>query len=150
MIVSIDPSIRNLGWATKDGSNWDHGTIVLSKRGLPYQLEEIARRLNVDATLATQPNVFIVEYPEFFAGSEKGAIAAVDGTTFGLAAIAGYLQAYWRMPANKTFFYKPSIWKGQVPKQGMMYRFKKRFGYNASNDHEAEAALLLQYHLDQQ
>lgn len=149
MILSIDPSIRHLGWATKDGIHWDHGTInIPQNKTLAETLIYIVVKLNTEVCLDGAPEFLVCEYPEFFQGSEKGAIAAVDGTTFGLATIAGFLQGYYKRPANKTFFYKPSQWKGQVPKKGMEYRFLQRFGYPARTDHEAEAALLLDYHIN--
>lgn len=152
MILSIDPSIRHLGWATKDGSFWEHGTINLPQREnseLPKTLIDIAVKLK--RSMGTDSfrliDALVVEYPEFHGGT-KGATAAVMGSTFGLAAIAGFLQGYFKVPAERTFFYKPSEWKGQVPKEGMEYRFKKKFGYAPKTDHEAEAALLLDYHIN--
>lgn len=151
MILAIDPSIRHLGWATLEGGHWNHGTINVPKnKTLPETLIYIAVKLNNEVCCGNVPEILIVEYPEFFQGSEKGATAAVLGTTLGLAAVAAFLQGYYKRPSKDTFFYTPSQWKGQVPKDGMTYRFMKRFGYWAKTDHEAEAALLLQYHLDQQ
>lgn len=149
MILAIDPSIRTLGWAIRGFpiSTTETGTIRPKRRELPYVLEEITKLLNRDVTCGEKPDILIVEYPQFFASSERGAVAAVDGTTLGLAAIAGHLQGYWQLPANHVFHYTPSEWKGQIPKEGMLYRFKKLYGYAAPNDHEAEAALLLDYHL---
>jgi hypothetical protein len=149
MILSIDPSIRNVGWAIKDGANWEHGTIRIPKGlTLPETFIKLAIVLNNEICYSNVPEFLICEYPEFHGGSEKGATAAVNGTTFGLAAICGFLQGYYKRPASKTFFYTPSKWKGQVPKDGMLYRFEQYFGYPAKTDHEAEAAMMLVYHLN--
>lgn len=154
MILAIDPSINNLGWATynsKIKQSWNLGTIQIPKgTSLTNVLDYIGYNLlNVIWLEETErPNKIIIEYPEFFAGSQKGATAAVQGTTFGLAAIAGFLQGYFRMQPGDVILYKPSEWKGQIPKEGMMYRFQKRFGYKAKTDHEAEAALMLDYYLN--
>lgn len=150
MILAVDPSIRHVGWATKAVNSvrypiWQHGTIhVPQGKTLPQTLGYIARRLSERA--CSTPTTLIVEYPEFH-GGEKGATAAVQGTTFGLAAVAGYLQAFFEMQSKDTFFYTPSQWKGQVPKKGMEYRFEKLMGYTPKTDHEAEALLMIQYHL---
>lgn len=154
MILAIDPSIRNLGWATYEGvwntGNWKHGTLEIpSGLTIPEVLHFIGKQLKYKI-LDNDPTVLVVEYPEFFQGSQKGAVAAVKGTTFGLAAIAGYLQGFFKLNGQngKVVHYTPSQWKGQIPKAGMLHRFYKRFGYPAPNDHEAEAALMLDYYLD--
>lgn len=146
IMLAIDPSIRHVGWATKVGDKRRHGTIEVPQGlPLPEVLHIIRRRLHV-VLEGEIPTWLIVEYPEFHTG-QKGATAAVQGTTFGLAAIAGFLQGYWRLSPNCVFHYRPSQWKGQVPKDGMKYRFQKRFGYWPNTDHEAEAALMIDYHL---
>jgi Holliday junction resolvasome RuvABC endonuclease subunit len=156
MILAIDPSINSLGWATFDrnvlvgSKQWEHGTIrPPALRTIPHILNYISKALNEAVTCGERPTKLIIEYPQFFASSEKGATAAVQGTTFGLAAIAGHLQGYYQMKPIDVIHYTPSQWKGQVPKNGMMYRFEKRFGYVAPNDHEAEAMLMLDYYLNQ-
>lgn len=153
MILSIDPSIRHVGWATRSVTSnlpyWDHGTINIPQgKQLPDILVYIVDKLNAEACCGDPPSKLIIEFPEFFQGSEKGAIAAVQGTVLALPAIAGFLQAYYKLHPSKVFHYRPSEWKGQVPKKGMLYRFEQCFGYKAKTDHEAEAALLLNYHLN--
>lgn len=145
MKLSIDPSINDLGWCTFDGS-WHHGTISPKGNTLPAKLEFIGYALKA---VCQNPSELIVEYPQHFGGSVKGSIAAVDGTCFGLAAIAGYIQGYYGLRPSKVFHYLPSTWKGSVPKAGMLYRFEHEFGYAARTDHEAEASLLLKYHMEQ-
>lgn len=145
-ILAIDPSIKFIGWALHDTERrkWTIGTIILPpQKFLPDTLNKLGKKLNL-AVNHNYIDLLVVEYPEFFQGSVKGAVAAVNGTTFGLAAIAGFLQAFLDV---KTVHYKPSEWKGQIPKKGMTYRFKHHFGYAAETDHEAEAALLLLHHL---
>lgn len=148
VILAVDPSIRELGWAiqTTKPYNFYRGCISIPQGLLlPEVLGGIGERIPVDKF--GKITELVVEYPEFFQGSQKGAVAAVNGTTFGLAAIAGYLQGFYGLTHRQVFHYRPSEWKGQIPKAGMMYRFKRRFGYSATNDHEAEAALLLDFHL---
>lgn len=143
MKLSIDPSINDLGWATFNGS-WHYGTISPKGETLPARLEFISYALKA---VCSDPSELIVEYPQF-EQSARGSIAAVKGYTFGLAAIAGFLQGHFSLRSNRVFHYTPAEWKGQIPIQGIKYRFAHKFGHEPKTEHEAHAAMLLDFHIN--
>lgn len=145
--LAIDPSINNLGWTTYNTTNkeWKMGTVSPPKAELPERLAFIFAAIR--ARIDILPNVLICEFPQF-ENSVRGSAAAVQGYTFGLAAICGYLQGAFNVLPNLTFFYTPNQWKGQIPIDGIKYRFERKFGFKPKTEHEAHAAMLLDYHFN--
>lgn len=149
--LAIDPSVNALGLAVSDGKNWwDFETISPKGNTLPERLDSIRCEIKAVLPIGFTEDVFhlIVEYPQW-ENSARGGVAAVKGYTLGLSAIAGYLQGAFRVSSRQTFFYTPNQWKGQTPIKGIEYRFLKKFGYSASSEHVAHAAMMLDYHLQQ-
>lgn len=155
MIISIDPSVNNVGWAALQERKYYWGLIQPEYEALPMIISDIWRKLELalihKGLRITDCSSMVYEYPEFFASS-KGAIAAQKGYTNNLAGICGGLigrfQAIGVNPMD-CHGYKPNIWKGNLNKKAIEYRFRRLFGEKAtdsSTDHEQEAVMLLRYH----
>lgn len=91
--------------------------------------------------------VGIIEYPSF-QSSTKGKIAAMQGYTFGLAWVAGYIMAH--MPETEWYLPTPIEWKGTQNKDAMAVKFTYWTGLPSRfySDHQYEAALMLKWYLD--
>jgi len=147
-ILSIDPSVNSVGWATADitedsaAFNWG----VWQVSGLNF----LMRCADVRDYILQEIGEFeelVVEWPMFY-DSEKGHVAARQGHTINLAGIAMYICGYFQLPHQKMRLYTAPDWKGTVPKQVTARRFFKQFGVDPMKvDHNAvDACMMLLYH----
>jgi hypothetical protein len=158
-IVSIDPSINNVGWALVDGltrdehgvwddsnTSWRWGDWKIGSNSLSYKLREIAEWMIVEFDgLDSDEDWLVLEYPAYF-GSAKGQVAAQMGHTLGLATIDGYLPGFFRLPSGSFHFVTANQWKGNLSKEMTRKRFFHRLGVKqiyAVNHNAVDAVMLL-------
>jgi hypothetical protein len=154
ILLSIDPSLRRLGWASFDTEKmygldkltsdaWNFGTVSPGGEG---RLDRLYRLRKFFKGL-TDVNHLILEEPSFYA-STKGAIAAKEGyltdlgIVLGMASMACYEADIW--------MYKPQVWKGSVSKEvthAKLFRtFEDANHYRLDHD-VVDAIMLLYFHL---
>lgn len=160
MILSIDPSVNNIGVCLYDKITneicWKllrppkfervENTLVWIKKYLEKMIGVTIHKENeIALNFITE---VVCEMPQFF-NSNKGAVAATKGYTLDLACICGYLAGICKFA--KPYYYLPIQWKGNVPKRGMIKRFERLFpNEKTPSEHECESVLLLNYHLQQE
>jgi hypothetical protein len=162
MILSIDPSINNVGvalcWSSDEkipeipaGTFRIHNELGWHwfKIDVP-QVEKLQDRCDYLVTFLPPPSEIselVIEYPMFMGGSDRGNIAAQKGYTIDLGCVCGYLMAYFQ--PCKVHLYKPNEWKGQMPKDVIGRRFERifRVKYKTVPDHCYEATMMLYWHL---
>lgn len=153
-ILAIDPSINNIGWCLWDSTTENYRWGLLQPEGeKDRDLDRLVWRIvrafaKLQVTLSNiQLNHLVCEYPAFF-DNDRGKTAAKQGYTHDLAYICGYASAIYRLGPEQIHLYKPAEWKGNIPKSGIEFRFRRLFGaVNAieTTDHEQEATMLLRY-----
>jgi hypothetical protein len=140
MLVAIDPSVNNLGWASYDvnlGQNlydidsgaWKFGLIHPKSGGrqeMPYKWRDAFYKLKV-ALEGGWPTHMAAEWPNFFSGY-RGKIAAMRGHTLGLAGQVGYIAGRFGLRAEAVLLCSPQQWKGSVPKRVTQAKFLRLFG----------------------
>jgi hypothetical protein len=150
--LAIDPSIRRIGWALFDTDageynvlrNWNFGAACPPRQGRA----EVMAFIKAHFSTACADHL-ICEMPAFF-DTEKGRIAAREGHTNNLAMVIGTI--YGVIPNVQLFLYTPQQWKGSIPKDVTLIRFKRTFedngNYNLVHD-VVDAIMLLRYHMYQ-
>jgi hypothetical protein len=136
VLLAIDPSVYNLGWACycaaggplegiMDGG-WRFGCI--HPRG-ETRIEKWSDALHklARATWEWELTHFVAEWPAFF-GSERGRIAAQKGYTLELAGMVGYLAGRLSFRPERISLYTPQQWKGSVSKAVTRAKFVRAFG----------------------
>lgn len=151
MFLAIDPSVNTCGVSLYDPStkNYEWKLIIPEGRRLEQKLvsiqTDIARWLRLRSCTFDGITQLVCEYPQFF-NSEKGGVAAVMGYTNDLACICGYMAAVCKFA--KLSFYTPQQWKGNIPKAGIEFRFRRLFGdIPLPTEHEQEATVMLYRHI---
>lgn len=155
ILLAIDPSVRNLGWAivnlnkmhwsaVDDVSNnyydltieglWSYGLVQMeSTRGvdpsiIKHRWKQAFYEIKAYMDLEDiEPTHFASEWPTFF-NSTKGYIAATQNFTVGLASMVGYLAGQFNFKADNMTLWTPMQWKGTVPKYVTRNRFIQTFG----------------------
>jgi hypothetical protein len=142
LLLAIDPSINNLGFAiydmgkgkdqyNLDSGAWTYGLINPKGKYLQHRWRDAYRQL-VDHWLEGRMITHLVsEWPTFFK-SEKGLIAAQEGYTIEIASIVAYLAGRLNVKADYISMFTPQRWKGSVPKHVTEGKFKRLFGEGAS------------------
>lgn len=152
--LSIDPSIRNIGFAVLQVQNGKpsvlkDGTIYPdTETTLPSKAEFVFASLqkkieDIDESIIQ----VIMEYPTFQGGA-KGLIASQKGYTIDLAAMVGYLSGLL-MPQfpDDVFYYTPMQWKGTKPKSATTAHLKRVFpSFKPHSEHSADAVDLALFH----
>jgi hypothetical protein len=140
ILLSIDPSVNNLGYAlynmgvgeemyNLNSDAWLYGTVYPHGKYMQHKWRDAYRQLGVRLD-GLVPTHFASEWPCFFSG-EKGRIAAQLGYTIDLAGIVGYLAGRFGVNADWISLWKPQQWKGSVPKYVTERKFVRLFGLGA-------------------
>jgi hypothetical protein len=163
ILLAIDPSINNLGYAMFDMGHgagnqydltsgaWIYGLIHPKGKYIQHKWRDTFRQL-LDR-LDKRPTHFASEWPTFFTG-QRGMIAAQMGYTIDLAGIVGYLAGRFAVRADWIALWTPQQWKGSVPKHITERKFVRLFGDGAkkairrgiSND-EIDAVMIAEFWL---
>lgn len=136
VLLSVDPSVLNLGWAAFNpalgprgeiaGDGWKFG--VIHPRGETRTEKWNDALCKLHRAFGDWPvSHFVAEWPMYF-GSEKGRIAAQKGHTLELAGMVGYLAGRLCMGPGRIKLYTPAQWKGSVPKLATQAKFIRTFG----------------------
>lgn len=150
-ILSLDPSVNNLGWALlrtkipEKRKAWKFG--MIKPEGMNYQMKLTDIIQKIDSQIG-KFDILISEWPAFFQ-NERGNIAAHQNYTIDLAGIAMYVAGWYHMDHRHHFPLTPSTWKGSVPKFITERKFFRVFGKDSIrvNEHMVDAAMLLHYWL---
>jgi hypothetical protein len=135
ILLAIDPSVNNLGWAMFDmsrGTNqynldgWEYGIVHPKGKYAQHKWRDAYRQLG-DRVAGYVPTHFASEWPCFFSG-QKGMIAAQMGYTIDLGAQVGYLAGKFNIRADYIALWTPQQWKGSVPKHITEGKFVRLFG----------------------
>lgn len=162
VLLSIDPSVNNLGWACFDftkggemydirGKSWSYGLIYPKGSNIQYRWKDIYFKLRRELR-DKQVSHFAGEWPMFFGGM-KGKIAAQEGYTVNLAGTVGYLVGKLGIKAEYVALWTPIQWKGAVPKQVTEKKFIRLFGEparvlaNRVSDDVIDAIMIAEYWL---
>ncbi len=156
MILAIDPSVRNLGWAVLGPPNEnpqliEFGTVKCDTVGLPDEtrmntviagLEDAAREYLLELTH------IVIEKPQLW-GAYKSVASMHSGDLLGLHILTGAL--YWWastiVQSHNTFLIPVSTWKGQLPKTVTQKRMESRYGVKFATDDESDACGLGTHYL---
>lgn len=157
-ILSIDPSVNNVGWALLDLSKpslddrWRWGLIKPEGRNLQRRISNTADKLDFQIPDIRNIDLFITEWPAFF-GSTRGQIAAQQGYTINLAAVASYLAGFFGFANSKWSTITANEWKGTVTKAVTMRKFMRYFNgmdYDIRigvSEHSIDAIMMMHYHV---
>lgn len=143
-ILSIDPSIRTVGWSTVDISEidvdfkwgmWEISGVNFLMRCADlrdYILQEIG-----------DFDKMVIEWPMFY-DSERGHTAMRKGDIVNLAGIGMYVAGYFHLDHRNIHLLTAPEWKGSVPKQVTARKFFKQFGIEPHTvDHNAVDATMM-------
>lgn len=144
IVLAIDPSIKNLGWAclnlnkVEDGDyynlsseGWSFGLIHPKGRNTQHRWKDTYLQLKMVLDEDKQwPTHYASEWPVFF-DSTKGRIAAQQNYTIDLAAIVGYIAGQFKFKPDYQTLWTPGQWKGSVPKHVTEHKFVRLFGRSA-------------------
>lgn len=81
----------------------------------------------------------IIETVELWGGSAVSYASASTGDLFRLAMQIGALIYCFKQCGNRVFLVSPRRWKGQLDYRQLRFILKTKFGFTASNDHQASA-----------
>ena len=139
VLLAIDPSVNNLGYAMYDmgaGANqfdldsgaWTYGVIHPKGKYIQHKWRDCYRQLmdRLDKT----PSHYAAEWPTYFSG-QRGMIAAQEGYTLDLAGVVGYLAGRIGFKVDWIALWTPQQWKGSVPKHVTERKFVRLFGDGA-------------------
>jgi len=127
-ILSIDPSINNVGWAlSKNKKLIKWGIIHPSKDKKETYLKKCRDVTDQITTLlvAQYPIQLVTEIPDHF--GDSGYMARESGAILKLAFIAGMIFNI----TDNVITYTPNQWKGQIPKHVMTMRLCKNEPYKS-------------------
>jgi len=159
-IVSIDPSVNNVGWAKIDGleiaksdtgdlfdmtnEDWSWGNWKIGSNSYTFKLKEIVEWMILTFDGLTEDDWLVVEWPASF-DSMAGHIAAKTGHTINLAGIDCYIAGFFRLPWNHWFPITATQWKGGVSKEITRMRFFRHMGIKQiyTIDHNAVDAVMM-------
>ena len=157
ILLSIDPSVRSLGWAVVDlnqvdednyydlNHGWYYGVVPMDaatevgaskisvwflKHRWNTAYRDIASELEMEGL---EPNHFVAEWPTFF-NTMKGRVAVSGDYLSGLASMIGYLVGRFDFDVRHVMLYTPMEWKGSVPKHVTRNRFIECFGKSAERE----------------
>lgn len=152
---AIDPSIKALGWALVRGSVVIASGVIKERRArrggrggrgakkVPVA-DRVARMVDlVDAVFDNGGQLkagdkVVIECPEIY-GSGKGVVANASGSVLTLASVAWGLWGHFRAYGILVVMARPREWKGNVPKEIMQRRIKRRLGWVPEDHNEADA-----------
>jgi hypothetical protein len=153
-ILSIDPSVNNVGWCllNTEGKTirerWRTG--LIKPEGINYAMRCVSLLQELQVILQgleTKVHHLVTEWPTFF-DSSVGHMAARQNYTVNLAGICGFMAGSLRMDHRSWHMVTATEWKGSVAKnvtQRKMFRhFGKKF-LGKISEHEIDATMLLHY-----
>jgi len=160
-ILSIDPSINNLGWAYQKTE--ETGTVLQRVFGTiraPRNVKEASTEDRLGAMIevleielfpyldpSTADVVLLLEQPETW-GAYKSMASQHSGSLGLLDLLVGALF-WWGWDKNwDVHLVKVSKWKGQLPKEVTQRRAEEYFQVHCDTDHEADALGILQWWLE--
>lgn len=157
-LISIDPSINNVGWAVVAGLErdaetgvwddskalWRYGNWIVSAHSLQAKWVEIVEYMIMEFDVNPECDEIVLEWPMYF-GTEKGQVAAQQGHTLNLAGIDGYIAGYFRLPWRQIHLITAPQWKGSVSKEITKMRFFRAMGVKHifKVDHNAVDAVMM-------
>jgi Holliday junction resolvasome RuvABC endonuclease subunit len=143
IVLGVDPSVKNLGWAVcniergssdyydLDGGAWTFGLIHPKGRNLQYKWKDAFFQLRAILEADDHwPSHFASEWPSFF-NSMKGRLAAQQNYTVDIASIVGFLAGQFNFRSENITLWTPNQWKGSVPKYVTEHKFVRVFGQPA-------------------
>ena len=86
--------------------------------------------------------VVVVEWPELWTGSSRSQTAAERGDIIKLAHLCGEIDYCCRESGFKCVLVRPSEWKGQLGKQAVINRIKRRLNNWSPTSHDADAVAM--------
>jgi hypothetical protein len=158
-ILALDPSVNTCGWAlaslasgkpTDEDADYRMGTIRPEGADLLWRAQSLLEQIGETITDGLILHSLVIEWPMFYS-SHKGQIAAQQGYTINLAAIAMFVAGRLSVPHNRIFLYTAPKWKGSVPKTKTMIQFINLFGEEVAkqlDDNAIDAAMMLHWHLN--
>lgn len=154
VILSIDPSVNDTGWAVLvlkgEGVNqsreWKWGLIKPDGFNYVHKLFDIVAMLQLQ-TGFDEFDELVAEWPQFF-NSGRGHVAAAQSYTINLAGICAFVAGRLQLESGQVFFRTAVDWKGSVSKAITMRRFLKHFGktYYQVDHNTVDAIMLLHDH----
>lgn len=152
-ILSIDPSVNNVGWAllNTDGKTpkerWRTGLIKPEGRNFAMKCVCLLQELMALSEGEEGLDLLLTEWPTFF-DSSKGHMAARQNYTVDLAGICGYIAGGLGMDHRRWHLATATEWKGSVSKIVTARKFYRHFGktfHHSISEHEMDAAMLLHW-----
>jgi hypothetical protein len=158
MILAIDPSIENLGWAMlkvlpiAKGQNEaeliDFDTVICHTGGLEIEerIEKMIHALENDlhTTSTVDPNILfdegtvVIEKPQLW-GAFKSVASMHSGALLSLHILTGALFWWGQEHFLQTMLIPVSTWKGQLPKRVTQKRMETKYNVEFKTDDEADA-----------
>lgn len=146
--MSVDPGTHSTGYCIMnlDLKLKSHGLLKARKKTWRENCDLILTQL-IDVSSRFKPDVLILEYPEYWAGS-CGFAARESGSLLKLSFLCGCIYAYFNtvFPVN-IYLVTPSQWKGQLSKEVTNRRLSKIYpnDVNSSLDHNTVDAIGIAY-----
>ena len=149
-ILSLDPSVNHVGWATLEiekgesieSGSWDWGCWELDGFNFNMRCQDLRDRIIEEGV--GDFDTLVVEWPAFY-DSMKGKVAAKQGHTLNLAGICMYVVGWFHMDCSQVHLVTAPQWKGNTPKQVTAKRFFDAFGVNhlKESEHAIDATMML-------
>jgi hypothetical protein len=162
MIVAIDPSINELGWAVLFEKGpmvttplKDYGTIrapqVLKSSSDEARMSWMIQQVESVIIEAVDPNLWkdfctlVIERPQLW-GAYKSVASSHSGSLFQLTLLVGALWNWGNEKFHEAVLVPVSTWKGQLPKEVVEKRMSEKYQVAFRTSHEADAVGLADYY----
>ena len=162
ILLAIDPSVNNLGWACcnlertisgdihdLNGKGWAYGLIHPQGLNIQQKWQDGFGQLEAEMRSIDQwPTHLVAEQPTFY-GTTKGRIAAQLDHTIHLGQMVAGIAGSFRLSAVRISLLTATQWKGSAPKRVTRRRLEAIFGVEADKlcDDEVDAIMLAQHWL---
>jgi len=141
LLLAIDPSINNLGWAIYDFSaggemyridscGWKYGLIHPKGFNIQGRWRDAYFKLREVIGKDRHITHLAAEWPMWFDGL-RGRLAAQQNFTINLSSLIGYLVGKLGVKTEFVSLWTPVQWKGSVPKYATEAKFVRIFGQTA-------------------
>lgn len=147
-LIFVDPGLTGTGWSYfgklwtkgKPASSPQDSGVFLPKKSSRWEAKVESVCGYFDGLCSSlQPKLIILEFPQLWA-SGKSMVATQKGDLFKLTYLIGGLgEVSRRHNVNLPVLVYPLEWKGQLPKDVVIRRIKKRFPHIKPKNHEADA-----------
>lgn len=148
-VLFLDPGLTGTGWAYFGQINTKARTFVApldSGVNIPKQSRQWEGRVDTlcawfaGLCVSTHPSLVVLEFPELWINSAVSFSSATRGDLFKLTYLIGGLGEVARRASNNLpILVSPRDWKGQLPKDVVIRRIKRRFPNLKLDNHEADA-----------